>query len=113
MTFTFCLSIIGTEGGDEERRDISQTNVSYAIVRRLPDAWSVGMTPIVTINWEAESHDRLTLPIGFGVTKTTRVGKMPVKFALQAQYSVIRPDSFGTEWNFRFQVTPVIRSPFQ
>lgn len=99
--------------GDEERRDTSQTNVGYAIVRRLPDAWSVGMTPTVTINWEANSHDRLTLPIGFGVTKTTRVGKMPVKFALKVQYSVVRPDSFGTEWNFRFQVIPVIRSPFQ
>jgi hypothetical protein len=70
------------------------------------------MGPNIVYDWTAEPDDRLTLPIGLGITKTVRIGKMPVKFRFEPQYSIIRPDSVGTEWNFRIQIAPVIRSPF-
>jgi len=38
---------------------------------------------------------------------------MPVKLRFEPQYSIIRPDDFGTAWNFRLQITPVIPSPFK
>jgi len=41
-----------------------------------------------------------------------RWGKLPVKLRAEVHYSVIQPDSYGTEWNIHFQITPVIKSPF-
>ena len=55
---------------------------------------------------------KVTLPIGIGLTKTIRIGEMPVKIRGEVQYSVVRPDEFGTEWTFIFRIAPVIKSPF-
>jgi hypothetical protein len=74
---------------------------------------SIGMGPTVVVDWEADSGNKLTFPIGLGITKTVRWGKMPVKLRFEPQYSIIRPDDFGTAWNFRLQITPVIPSPFK
>jgi hypothetical protein len=88
------------------------TDFQYIIRYMLPKAWSVGAGPSITYNHEAASGDRLTVPIGLGVTKTVRVGNLPMKLRAEAHYSVVRPDSYGEVWNFRLQVTPVIKSPF-
>jgi hypothetical protein len=98
--------------GDDGQQDTSFTDFQYIIRYMLPKAWSVGAGPSITYNHEAEADDRLTLPIGLGVTKTVRFGKMPVKLRAEVHYSVIRPDSYGEVWNFRLQFTPVIKSPF-
>ncbi len=52
------------------------------------------------------------MPIGLGVTKTVRFGKVPVKLRAEAHHSVVRPDSYSDVWNIRPQITPVIKSPF-
>ena len=98
--------------GDDERPETSQTDLQYIVRYSLPNAWSVGAGPSITINWEADGDDRLTFPIGLGVTKTVRMGKLPVKLRAEVHYSIIRPEDFGEAWNFRFQITPVIKSPF-
>ncbi len=74
--------------GEDDRPETSQTEIQYVIVRRLPNASSVGMTPTASVNWEAESDDRTTLPIGLGVFKTVRSGKRPTKLKFEVQYSV-------------------------
>jgi hypothetical protein len=99
--------------GDGDRPGTSQTDIQYIIRRSLPNAWSIGMGPTVTIDWNADSDNMLTLPVGLGLTRTVRWGKMPVKLRAEAHYSVIRPDDYGTEWTFRFQITPVIPNPFK
>lgn len=99
-------------GGDNDRQDTRQTDIQYVIRRSIPNAMSIGMGPTITIDWEAESGERITVPIGLGITKTIRWGKTPVKLRAEIHYSVVRPDAVGTEWNLRFQVTPVINNPF-
>lgn len=99
-------------GGDAARDEVSRTDVQYVIRRGLPRAWSIGMGPTMTIDWKAGSGNKVTLPIGLGVTKTVRVGGVPMKLRLEPQYSVVRPDDFGTTWNIRLQVTPVVPNPF-
>ena len=98
--------------GDDDRADISRTDIQYVMRRRIPGAWSIGMGPTISIDWEADGGNRLTFPIGLGITKTVRWGKTPIKLRLEPQYSLIRPDDIGTAWNIRIQVTPVIASPF-
>jgi len=70
------------------------------------------MGPTISINWEAEEGNRVTFPIGLGITKTIRLGGTPIKMRIEPQYSIIKPDDYGTEWNIRFQFTPVINRPF-
>ncbi len=98
--------------GDEYRADTSQTDLQYIFRRRIPGGWSIGMGPTVSYDWEAESGEKLTFPIGLGITKTVRWGNTPVKLRLEPQYSIIKPDNLATTWNIRLQITPVVKSPF-
>jgi hypothetical protein len=99
--------------GDDDAPDISRTDVQYVVRYSLPDAWSIGMGPTVVIDWEADSDNRWTVPVGLGLTKTVRWGKMPIKFRVEGHYSVIRPDDYGSEWVLRLQMNPVIPNPFR
>ena len=99
--------------GDSDRPDTSRTDIQYTIRYSLPGAMSIGMGPTVSYDWEADSDNALTFPIGLGITKTTRWGAVPVKLRAELHYSVVKPDDYGTEWNFRIQITPVINNPFK
>jgi len=96
--------------GNDDRKSTSQTNIQYFIWRLLPDQWQIGMAPNITIDWEADDDNKLTLPVGLGVGKLFKIGGLPIKFILEGQYAVISPDDFGQEWNIRFTVTPVLPS---
>ena len=69
------------------------------------------MGPNATIDWEAESGQKLTFPVGLGITKTVKWGKTPWKLRFEPQYSIIKPDYYGARWNIRIQVAPIIRNP--
>ena len=99
--------------GDDSRDSVSQTDIQYVLRRSIPGAMSIGMGPTISVNWEEDSDNRLTLPIGLGITKTTRWGKTPFKLRAEVHYSIISPEDFGSTWNLRLQVTPVIASPFR
>ena len=97
--------------GDDARDSVSQTDIQYVLRRSIPGAMSIGMGPTISVNWEADRGNRLTLPVGLGITKTTRWGNTPFKLRAEVHYSVISPDDYGSTWNLRLQVTPVIPSP--
>lgn len=97
--------------GDDLRESVKQTDIQYVLRRSIPGAMSIGMGPTITIDWEAESGNRVTFPVGLGLTKTTRWGKTPFKLRVEVHYSVISPDDYGSTWNLRLQLTPVIPSP--
>ncbi len=98
--------------GDETRPDVNKTDIQYIARMSLPGAWSIGMGPNISINWEASEGNKLTFPIGLGITKTLRWGGVPFKLRIEPQYSVIKPSDYGTEWNVRIQISPVINRPF-
>ncbi len=60
-------------------------------------------SPIVTSNWVAKADDRWTVPLGGGVGRLFKVGKLPVNTQLQGFYNVVRPTG-GPNWTLRFQV---------
>lgn len=99
--------------GDSERLSISQTDVKYTIRYALPNAWSIGCGPTISANWMEDNDNRWTVPIGLGLSKTTKIGNTPVKMRLETHYSVIRPDDYGTEWKLLFRIAPVIPSPYK
>jgi hypothetical protein len=60
-------------------------------------------SPILTVNWNADSGQQWTVPIGGGVGKIFHFGKLPVNTQLSAYYNVVRPD-YGPNWQIRAQV---------
>ena len=62
------------------------------------------MAPIITANWKADSDNRWTVPVGGGVGKIQRLGKLPLNIQLSAYYNVETPQNFGADWQMRFQV---------
>ena len=96
--------------GDGDRESTSQSNIQYFIWRLLPDQWQVGAAPNILIDWNADSGNKLTLPVGIGVGKLFKFGRLPIKFILQGQYAAIHPDDFGQEWNIQLQIVPVLPS---
>jgi len=70
----------------------------------FPDGWYVTTSPIITANWLAASNERWTLPIGGGVGKIVKLGKLPVNLQLQAFDNVVTPNRSGADWQLRFQV---------
>jgi hypothetical protein len=64
------------------------------------------MSPNIHVNWEASSGQKLTFPVGLGLSKVVKVCGRPIKFEIQWQYMPIRPDNSGKEWNILFLIPP-------
>jgi len=88
--------------GNDDRADVNLMTLQPFINYNLPHGWALGTSPIITANWEADSDDRWTVPIGGGVQKILHLGKLPLNTQLQAYWNVETPDG-GADWQLRFQ----------
>jgi hypothetical protein len=89
--------------GDDDRPDVNQMLMQPFVNYNLPDAWYVGSVPIITANWEADSDNRWTVPLGVSVGKIVRLGRLPVNTQVGAYYNVVRSDN-AAEWQLRVQI---------
>jgi len=78
----------------------SQIFVNY----NMKDGWFLTSAPIITANWEAESGQKWTIPIGGGGGRVFKMGKQAVNSSAQIFYNVEKPVLQG-DWIFRFQFT--------
>lgn len=67
-----------------------------------PSGWFYSTAPAITANWEAESGERWTIPIGGGIGKVFKIGKQPVSALGQVYYNVEKPE-FAADWTVRLQ----------
>lgn len=100
-------------GGSSDRPDVAKTDIQYILRKQIQGkGMSIGMGPNISVDWTAESGNKVTLPIGLGVTKTVRWGKTPWKLRFEPQYSIIKPEDYGSTWNIRIQIAPIVNNPF-
>lgn len=90
----------------------SSTTAQYFYAYGLGGGWQISSSPIISYDWQADSDDALTLPLGVGLAKTTMIGDQPWKVQFQVQKYVVQPDSFGPDWLVKLTLTPVIKNPF-
>jgi hypothetical protein len=95
---------VGHDGGDEftESSKISLFTWQYFINYNFPSGIYFTTAPIITANWESDSSERWTVPIGGGFGKLFMFGKQPVNTSIQAYYNIEKPD-FGPDWTLRLQ----------
>ena len=90
--------------GDEERGDVNLMSLQYFVNYNLPDGWYLTSAPIISSNWDADSGNKWTVPVGGGFGKITRIGKQPVNFSAQAYYNAVTPE-LGASWQLRLSAT--------
>jgi len=94
--------------GEGSTFGLSDTQFSAFLSPAQPKGliWGVGgiaQLPITTANWQSDSDDTWTVPIGGGVGKIFHLGKLPVNSQISAYYNVETP-KYGPDWQLRPQV---------
>ena len=100
--------VAGWNGKDKP--DASYLSLLYFFAYSLPDAWQIGLNPTINYDAKATSGNRWNVPVGLFVSKTTKVGKMPVKYVLSIEYSVASQYAFGQRAQVKLSIVPVIPS---
>jgi hypothetical protein len=94
----------------KDKPDASYLSILYFFAYSMPDAWQIGFNPTINYDAKATSGNRWNVPVGLFVSKTTKVGKMPVKYVLSIEYSVASQYAFGQRAQVKLSVVPVIPS---
>ncbi len=96
------LSNVWSFAGSGEH-DVNFFTLQYFVNYNLPNGWYLTSSPIVTANWEADSDNQWTVPIGGGIGKIMKFGKQPVNIQAHAYNNIETPEN-GPDWQFRLQV---------
>ena len=97
--------------GAADGRDINSFLLQYFINYNLPHGIYLQMAPIITADWTSPNDNRWTLPVGGGVGKIVKLGKMPINLQLSGYYNVITQE-LGPKWTIRTQIQFFLPSPF-
>ena len=89
--------------GDSDRQDVNQTLIQPFVNYNFDGGWYAVSSPVVTANWEADSDDTWTVPVGGGMGKIFHIGGQAMNAQAQAFYNVEHPE-FGPDWSLRFQL---------
>ena len=95
-------------GGNHGRLDTNQMNLQPIATIFFGEGWSVGYSGNILADWTAPSEDVWTVPVGVGLGKVVKLGRLHVKIQLAVQYMPVHPRISGQEWNVQVQITPVI-----
>jgi hypothetical protein len=104
-TFGVLVNQAWSFAGPANRANVSAMTVQYFINYNLPDAWYLSSSPILTFNWKASSSEEWVVPVGGGVGKIFKLGKLPLNGTVQGFYN-IRPEDSQTigHWQARVQL---------
>jgi hypothetical protein len=93
-----------------DSNSVSKGSVLYGVYYNFPGPghWQVGTNPSISYNDKAKSGNKWNVPIGITVGKMVKLGKLPVKVQVGADYSLAYQDDYGERWKFKVQITPVI-----
>ena len=84
-------------------KDVNQMVLQPFVNYNLGHGWALSTSPLITGNWTARASDQWTVPVGGGVSKLFKLGKLPVNTSLQAYYNADRPKN-ASDWQLRFEV---------
>lgn len=84
---------------------VNQMLIQPFLNYNLPDGWYLTTAPIITGNFSAGEGNHWTLPIGGGVGKLWRLGRvgLPLNTQIVPFYNAVTPD-YGPDWQLRVQL---------
>lgn len=88
-------------GGDSDRPKVNLFVIQPFVNYNFSDGWYLSSSPLITADWEANSRNRWTVPIGGGFGKVVYRGERhPVNVRFQSFYFIEKPDS-GSDWSLQ------------
>jgi hypothetical protein len=90
---------LGTGDDPSYNNGLIQPFINY----NFKDGTYLTSAPIITVDWNADSGDRWTVPIGGGIGRIFHLGRLPVNAQISAYYNVVTPE-YGADWQLRAQV---------
>jgi hypothetical protein len=98
-------------GGSSKRENVNSASLQYFITwAGLPNHWQINSSPTITYNKRADGGDAWAVPIGIGLGKMVKIGKLPVKIQVEYDYYVVHANDFGPRHLINLKITPVIPS---
>jgi hypothetical protein len=91
--------------GDSDRKNFNQLLLEPFINYNLDNGWYLISDMILTANWEADSSNTWTIPLGGGVGKMFAIGGQKMNTKLEAYYNVEKPDGApngSLSWTLQF-----------
>ncbi len=102
-TYGLLFNHIWSYAGDDNRNYVSATFLQPFISYTTRTKTTFGLNTESTYDWR---NEQWTVPINFSVSQLTKIGKMPVQFAIGAKVYAEGPTG-APEWGLRFVVTPL------
>jgi len=101
----FLINNLWSYAGESDRADVNAMTLQPFFNYNLPKGWYLTTSPIITANWEADSDNRWTIPIGGGVGRVFSIGRQPINAQLSYYYNVEKPEFTGGDSQLRAQWT--------
>lgn len=89
--------------GDSDADSVNKFLFQYFLNYNMDNGWYLSSTPNITANWNADSGDRWTVPIGGGVGRMIKAGEQPLDLSLKGYWNAVKPEA-GPDWSLVFTV---------
>jgi hypothetical protein len=90
--------------GSGSRPAVNQFLMQYFINYNLKKGWFIGVSPIITANWEASRGNVWTVPVGGGIGRIMKFGAQPVSLVAQFYGNAVHPANTPS-WTMRLQIS--------
>lgn len=97
--FNFFFTVSDEGSPSEFNYFVTQPFVNF----NFGEGWALAFAPIITNNFDLD-EDSWTVPLGFGIARTTVFDKKPMQFGVQYYYNVAFPEGSAGQ-QLRFQVS--------
>lgn len=108
--FSHVIDVV--EKRDKGTPDTSISAIDAYFSYDLGNGWQLISNPKIEYDWEADSGNKLAIPLGAGIAKTTRIGRMPLRISAELQKYVVSTDRFSSDLFFQFSITPVLSNKY-
>ncbi len=100
------------EKRDKGTPDTMMTTIQAYFSYGLGNGWQLVSNPVIRYDWEGDSGNKLSLPLGGGIAKTMKIGSMPLRVSAEVQKYIVSTDRFDSDWLFKFTLSPVLPTKF-
>lgn len=90
--------------GYDDAPDVNAMTLQPFINYNFDKGWYINTSPVMTANWEADSGNQWTVPLGGGVGRVFKIGSQHVNMRTSAYYNVEEPGD-NNAWNMQLMCT--------
>jgi len=89
--------------GYQDGRRINEMTLNPFFFYNLRRGWYLCSSPVITADWDSESRNIWTVPVGGGIGRLFKIGGQSINARVQGLYNVSRPD-YAPSWQLQFQI---------